>query len=81
MEGWWADAATVWGSLVPIVEVAIVDVDVLLLASMTGAVDPPVEGHQSNKFDCPIPSVCVGGAQSWKSRVGGGGRRLWWRLG
>ena len=62
-------------------EVAIVDVDVLFLASMTGAVDPPVEGRQSNKFDCPSPSVCGGGAQSWKSRVGGGERRLWWRGG
>ena len=67
MEGWGNDAATVWGSLVPIVEVAILDVDVLLLASMTGAVDPPVEGRQSNKFDCPSPSVCGVEAQSWKS--------------
>ena len=58
MEGWGDDAATVWGSLVPIVEVAILDVDVPCVASMTGSVDQLVEGRQSNKSDCPSPSVC-----------------------
>ena len=57
MEDWGNDAATVWGSLVPIVEVAILDVDVLCVVSMTGSVDQLVEGRQSNKSDCPSPSV------------------------
>ena len=58
MEGWGNDAATVWGSLVPIVGVASLDVGVPCVASMAGFVDRLVEGRQSNKFDCPSPSVC-----------------------
>ena len=56
MEDWGGDAATVWGSLVPIVEVAILDVDVPCVASMTGSVDQLVEGRQSNKSEKMMPT-------------------------